>query len=62
MTDNTYAYVGIKDCGCIVAAAVDVKAHSKDVAKSVADFIKDGLKVERVTVEEAREKLRRCKH
>jgi len=62
MNDTTHAYLGLKDCGCAVAAVVDEKNHQKDVAKSVANFIKDGLRIERVTIEEARETLHSCDH
>lgn len=54
-------YVGFKACGCAVAAAVDNPAHRKDTAKSIAAWVKDGLTVERRTVEWVRENLRPCK-
>lgn len=55
-------YVGIKACGCAVAAAVDNPEHFKDTAKTVAAWIRDGLTVERKPVEWVRENLRSCKH
>ena len=59
MSDE-YAYIGIKKCGCVVAAAVDSPDRPKDVAKDVAGFIRDGLTIERVSVEEVRERFNDC--
>ena len=56
----THAYVGILPCGCCVAAVVDT--GDKFAAADVARFIREGLKVERQTVEWVRENLRRCVH
>lgn len=55
----THAYVGRKDCGCTVAAVVD--CGTKETAKDVADFIRSGLKVERVLIDDVRATLRACK-
>jgi hypothetical protein len=57
---NEFCYVGIKPCGCVTCATVDSPEHGKDVAKDVSRYIKDGLKVERIPVEEARTRLKRC--
>ena len=54
-------YVGIKPCGCMVAWVHDTPEHQKDVAESVADFIKSGYSVERANTDEVRHKLGRCK-
>jgi hypothetical protein len=54
------AYVGIKACGCIVAATVDNPQHKREVAKDIAGFIRQGLSVERITVERVRKELKRC--
>lgn len=54
-------YVGIKPCGCMVAWVYDSKEHPKDVAKSVAQFIKDGYRVESANTDDIRSKLGRCK-
>lgn len=56
------AYVGKKPCGCIVAFVVDDPKYPKDTAKSVAEFIRSGYAVERVTVEESRKIVSRCIH
>ncbi len=42
----THAYIGRKPCGCVVCVCID--AHDKDTAKSVAEYIREGLAVERV--------------
>lgn len=54
-------YVGIKTCGCMVAWVYDSKEHPKDVAKSVAQFIKDGYRVESANTDDIRSKLGPCK-
>jgi hypothetical protein len=56
-----HAYVGTKPCGCTVAAVVDDPAYRKDTARSVAEFIADGLNVERVSLESARVTLTTCR-
>ena len=48
------AYVAFMDCGCLVMAAVDEPAYAKDNAKVVARCVRDGLRVERMTVDEAK--------
>ncbi len=55
-------YVGFAACGCAVAATVDVPNDAKDNAKFVAGLIRDGLTVERRSVEWCRENLLRCTH
>ncbi len=56
------SYVGIKKCGCAVAAVVDDGEHIKDTSKVVSKFIRDGLSVERWPIEKVREQLKSCKH
>lgn len=48
------AYVGRCKCGAIRAAAVDEPKYALDTAESVAQFIKDGLTVERIKCEDVR--------
>lgn len=57
-----YAYIGIKPCGCCVAATVDDPEHKADVASDVQEFIESGFHVERVKIEDARIRLQQCKH
>ena len=57
----TNCYVGIKSCGCVVAAVVD-RGDSNDTATAVAQFIRGGLRVESWPVERARAELSRCVH
>jgi hypothetical protein len=45
----TYAYVGRAECGCIRAITVD--RGDKYTGKTVAEFIEDGLTVERMAVD-----------
>lgn len=60
MNPPEYCYVGRKPCGCTVAACMDMPKHKKDVAKFLADCVKDGLTIERVTLDDARCTLKRC--
>lgn len=62
MSDETLCYVGVKPCGCAVAACVDRPEFAKDTAKTIARWIRDGLTVERKPVEWARANLFACKH
>jgi hypothetical protein len=57
MSDERMAYIGRRECGNCVAAAVDDPGHKKDTADFVRDMIKEGLAVERVTVTEGRDAL-----
>ena len=42
-----HAYIGRKSCGCVMAVTVD---DADDwTAENVAEFIRDGLTIERVT-------------
>lgn len=59
---ESWTYIGRKPCGCVVAAAVDNPEYVQRTAHTVAQFVKDGLAVERVTTEVARELLRICPH
>lgn len=56
----THLYIGRKPCGCAVAAVTDL--GDKDTAESVADYIKSGMTVERITVEQYRDTpIARCR-
>lgn len=55
-------YVGIRPCGCVVAATVDDPDDAKTVAQDVAGFLRSGLKVEPMDTEEVRKRLRGCPH
>ena len=55
-------YVGIKSCGCAVAAIVDTPEDRKHTAKEVAKWMREGLVIERRSVEWARANLTPCKH
>lgn len=57
------AYIGRKPgCGCVVAAIVDDPAYRKQTSKDLADFVKRGYGVERVSVETAQVSVARCQH
>lgn len=46
----THDYIGRKKCGCVVAAVVDMPGFEKETAKTVAEFIRDGLTIERIAL------------
>jgi len=50
----THVYIGRKSCGCCVAAVTD--DGDKHTAAAVADFIKSGCTIERLSMEEYRTK------
>lgn len=53
-----YCYVGRQPgCRCLGVVVVDSQEHAKDTAKTVADMVKSGLIIERMTVED----FRNCK-
>lgn len=53
------AYIGTKQCGCTVAAFVDKPEYKNDIAKEVSRWIREGLIVTRVNVEDVN--LTSCK-
>jgi hypothetical protein len=48
-------YIGRASCGCVVASVMDTGQSRARVAQSVAEFIKNDLVIERVTVSYVRE-------
>lgn len=53
----THVYVGRAKCGCMMTCVLDVQESPKGVmvtAKYVAQFIKKGLTIERMTLAEFR--------
>lgn len=63
MEQKRYVYIGICKCGSVVSACVDDQERlgKKEIAKFCSETIKDGLILERITVEDARNRLERCK-
>ncbi len=49
-----------KDCDCITALRVDEPDHAKDVARHVAESIRDGHRVSKVTHEQLRAMPMHC--
>lgn len=54
------AFIGVKACGCVVAATVD--DGSEQVSKDVTAFAQDGLRIERVKSSEVARRFRACTH
>ena len=65
MTNPTesMAYIAVnRECGCATGIVVDDGHYQKQVARCVADFIKDGRTVEHVTLEEGIKRVGSCTH
>lgn len=60
MPDDGYSYAGYCHCGQLVAASVDIPSRADRNAELVAAWIRDGLKIERVSNETVRSSLHRC--
>jgi hypothetical protein len=58
VSDPTHAYIGVRRCGCVLAATVDDGRIS--VPDDLRDFAKDGLTIERVTIEESMQRFGKC--
>lgn len=61
---SDYSYVARKACGCMVGATVDDPAHKKDVAREIAEWVREGLTIERVTHDVVRKEFMgsKCPH
>ncbi len=56
------SYIGRKVCGCVVAATSISGQNPTEVANDVADFIRSGLTIEKVTSEYVRLNFKGCPH
>ena len=52
--EDVLCYAAFSKCGCIAAINVDREEYRKDVAKTVAGWIREGHEVRRITVAEGR--------
>jgi hypothetical protein len=61
-------YIGIKPCGCVTCAMVELpddckgEGYSEDIERTIKEWRKDGMSITLVDVEEARNRLKVCKH
>ncbi len=60
-TKKPDSYVERLPCGCLVAWCADNPEHQRDVARSVAKFIRNGYSVEHVVLDDVRDQLGPCK-
>lgn len=62
--DATPCFIGRKPgCGCLVAVSVDLPEFAKSNAKTVGDWIRDDLLIEKMTVSDFRKVgLTDCPH
>lgn len=60
MSEATHSYIGIKPCGCVVAAVVDSPSMKQEASKALAEWVQGGLTIERVTHQEVRERFTVC--
>lgn len=63
---SEFIYIGLRPCGCWCFVSVDDGKHLDDLAKSICELIRDGIKVERWRIErfrngEAADKCEQCK-
>lgn len=54
----THAYIGINEAGECRAIVCDDPGCEKDTARMVGEWIRDGRKVERLPIEEAKVRFR----
>lgn len=57
---QVFVYIGIKKCGCVVAACVDEPKYAKDNASAIGNMVLNGMTVERVSVESGRARIKAC--
>jgi hypothetical protein len=57
-----YAYIGRESCGCVTCVTLDDPGHKREVAKDIANWVRWGMSVERVAVEDARSAFTTCSH
>jgi hypothetical protein len=55
VSEATHAYVARRTCGHPIALIVDLPDDPKGTAKAVAEQLRAGHKIERVTIPEARD-------
>jgi hypothetical protein len=61
MSAESMAYAGTcPTCGNMTAACVDTDDHKRGTAKFIAQMVRDGLTVERVTCEHVRQTMTMC--
>ena len=61
--EKKYAYIGKRPCGCIAAATLVMDDRLEDTANDVADFIKEGLIIERVEIQQDKPvRIQDCSH
>lgn len=56
----THAYLGIAPCGHARTATVDCPAMARDNATEIARWLRGGYTIERVLIDEARQRLHFC--
>lgn len=57
------SYVGKKKCGCVVACVANYEGYETDMAKTLGEFIKEGLSIHPMTLKESGEALKHdCEH
>lgn len=58
-----FAYIGREPgCGCATVGIADTPEHAKDVARDIAQCVRWGMSIERVSIEEARTAIGSCPH
>lgn len=58
MTPTTHAYIGINQIGSVRAIVFDDPGCEDSTAEIVAEWIRNGKKVERVTIQDGLERMK----
>lgn len=60
---NPESYAGKKKCGCVVACVANYEGYENDMAKTLGEFIKEGLTIVPMTLKESGTLLKlNCPH
>jgi len=57
---DVYCYIATKPCGCTVAICVDLAEYKDQTADSLSDWVRCGMRVERVPLEDGQYRVHRC--
>ncbi len=58
----SHCYLARKTCGCVEAGVLDIPEFRLETADTVAQWIRDGLILERLSIRDPRGAFARCYH
>lgn len=56
-SEEVFTYIGVKECGCAVAIAVDKPQYTEQTREFINECLDDGLHIERVLLEQGKNRL-----